>query len=594
MKRQKANLADFIRSRQFEETVTRPLARTAKSFAKGAASAGDLAALPINAASNFLGYEDIVAYPSSVVEDLFSNYTNGLTNPQNELERYVDTIGESLTPSFGIKGLNRGAPNNQYVRRLTPETRKELAGIASAGAGLQYGREEFPESALAQVGTSIGGAFLPGGIAKTANAVRHPIQTAKNLGSMVPTPVNVAKSNYRNFDLEEAIPAKEAAKRLGIHLRPSETTGNPFVAAYEGKLGKNPKSAAKLYESGKVRQGKIEKAIEDIYETTAPQGTRDKTKALYAESDPISISQNTLTNLMEEEPILAKAINRVLRTTEYESNLKGYGTTSTKFLDLVKRDLDDKIAGLKGERANTKAAFLTEARDKLVSAIDEVNPVYAKARAEAQKDIIRNAIERKASSPTEGGKNFYNKILKDNKGFKDLYHKLKNNPDAQERLKDMRLAFKNLIEPVSTEAAASQARGKPEMPPGVLKGIKAFADKVTKGAYDNAAVELILNPEWEQELKNIARIKDPLTKTKAMESIFQAALHPNEIINEKENLGNPVEEDAELQNLSSEQLQQLIDEEELSQLSSAELQALIDEEERKSSPIKNYLQERNQ
>lgn len=162
-KRSSLTLADYIKSQQFEDWVTRPIARAAKTTAKGLASFGDLANLPINAARGFAGYEPLQS-PSEIVGNAFDQYTNGLTVPQNEFERGIDTAGEFITSGGPFGAASKTAP---ILGKLAAQTPKELIGTAAAGGGFQAGREMAPDSYAVPLVTSLAAG-------KAANAITSP------------------------------------------------------------------------------------------------------------------------------------------------------------------------------------------------------------------------------------------------------------------------------------------------------------------------------------------------------------------------------------------------------------------------------------
>ncbi len=150
MKQNKSSmtLADFIKSQQFEDWVTRPIARAAKTTAMGIAAPIDIAALPVNAARGFAGYAPLpsASQKSGESVDTIIEALGGrpnLTEAQNFPESVVDTAGEFVASGgpFGIAG--KAAP---ILSKLAAQTPKELAGVAAAGAGFQGGREIAPDS----------------------------------------------------------------------------------------------------------------------------------------------------------------------------------------------------------------------------------------------------------------------------------------------------------------------------------------------------------------------------------------------------------------------------------------------------------------
>lgn len=490
------------------DMIVRQELRTAKNLAAGAVGIGDAINMAINPIWTRLGGEEL-GMPSQFIRESADTLTGGLTKSRNMRERFEDTATEFAGPGGLTKVASKAYPAVKALQKLSPQTATQALAPVTAGLGVQTARELYPNSSLAEMAAGLIGGLAPGG---ASAATKTGAYLQRNL---LPSPSQAAMNNYRNIDLNEATAAKEAGERLGFQLRPSETTGNPFVAAHEGQSGIHPSTSEALYQAGKKREPQISNAIEDLYSTIAPAGTTDKTKALYSKADPILLPDETFTKLMQDEPKLAKTVKDVLKDVDYKSELKGFQQNSTKVLDRVKRVLDDQIENAPKQLASV----LRKTRKKLVDALDEVNPTYTQARKEAQKDVVVNKIKDKIGSTNKGGANFYKKILKDDKSFKDIYRSLEGNPDAQRKLVDMRTAFKNLIEPISTKQAASQAKIASKTS-GPIKFAKDLANKLTNGLYDKAAVDLILDPQWDKRLKAAIKIKNPDAKAQAFDLLL--------------------------------------------------------------------------
>lgn len=559
------------------DLIVRSELRTAKNLAAGAVGIGDAINMAINPIWTRLGGEEL-GMPSQFIRESADTLTGGLTKPRNMSERFVDTATEFASPGGITKLASKVYPTIKALQKISPQTTTQALAPITAGIGVQGARELYPNSTLAEVTAGLIGGLAPGGASAVAKGAAY---LQRNL---LPSPSQAAMNNYRNIDLHEATAAKEAGERLGFQLRPSETTGNPFVAAHEGQSGIHPSTAEALYQAGKKREPQISNAIEDLYSTIAPAGTTDKTKALYSKADPIVLPDETFTKLMQDEPKLAKTLRDVLKDVNYQSDLKGFQQNSTKVLDRVKRVLDDQIQ----DAPKQLASVLRKTRKKLVDALDEVNPTYKQARKEAQKDAVVNKIKDKIGSTNKGGTNFYKKILKDDKSFKDIYRSLEGNPDAQRKLVDMRTAFKNLIEPISTKQAAAQAKVASKTS-GPIKFAKDLANKLTNGLYDKAAVDLILDPQWDKRLKAAIKIKNPDAKAQVFESLL------NDVQNTTTQTSKgPQAQEAPAKRKSPEELQALVDKHKAENpnaapvnktpLSAIELQALVDKHRAQQQP----------
>lgn len=567
----------------FEEFVLRPVARAGRTTAKGLASLGDLANLPVNAALGFAGMQPLQS-PSELVGQAIDSATNNYAAPQNDYEQVFDTAGEFLTgmlPFMGAAKVANGI-SQAALSGLSPKTGVDLLSAAGAGAGMEAFNQAFPENPVAPLVGSLAGGFAPSAAIGAKNLVKNALPTYKSANSLA------------NLNLEEALPTKAAAERLGFQATPAEASGDPFIAAKQGTLGTSEKGGLKLAEYGKSNRdkqvGAIQGLLGDISETSLSNLSPDerirsisqrviekeknalqaKAEPLYKKAESQIIDPKTVRALIEENGTIEKAFKNVLKDPDYKTELKGFSPYSTKVLDLVKRNIDDQISVNMRAGESNKARLLTNAKSSLVDIIDKFNPTYKEARTvysegapsvkaieesplgkiaerkdltiknigkdifdkqqtnpnvfkdirdrvykedpESWNAIVRQEMERKIGSANDGGSNFYRKVLKDDKTYEQFSAALANNKNAQNKLADMRLAFKNLIEPVTAKTAASQAKSSLNVSRSTAQFIKNMLDNVLGGRYDKAAIELITDPKWDERLTQIKSLKNPEEK----------------------------------------------------------------------------------
>ncbi len=183
----------------------------------------------------------------------------------------------------------------------------------------------------------------------------------------------------------------------------------------EGRSPATSRGGAELTAYNTARENEaIPKAMEDTFganaSTSSPveaannameaassmikQASKDRTAAVapkYAEVMGKKIPPTWLQNLLEKNPVLNQEYNsaqgnpviqQLLSDASEEHGIE-IPDNSIGFLDVLKKSLDGKIAASKtnfgASTAETKA--LTSARNRLVSALDDLNPKYAEARA---------------------------------------------------------------------------------------------------------------------------------------------------------------------------------------------------------------------
>jgi hypothetical protein len=154
--------------------------------------------------------------------------------------------------------------------------------------------------------------------------------------------------------------------------------------------------------------------------------------------------------------------------------------------------------------------------------MDERVPEYAQAREEAQKSIIRSKIQKLMSKKELKGSTFFNTILKNEDEFNKLHQDLKNVPEAQDKLKDMRLAWKNLINIGKPNSAAFRSQEGLDQSRDWMKAIMDNWNKLTGAKRNVAAIKFINSPDWEKGFAKIAEIKD---KEKRIAALGRMMVH---------------------------------------------------------------------
>jgi hypothetical protein len=313
--------------------------------------------------------------------------------------------------------------------------------------------------------------------------------------------------------------------------------------------------------------------------TGKEQALAKSAKPLYKSSAMQLVPEDKMAALVNE-PIITDALKKIGNDPIFASELKGFEPNSIKVLDLTKRNIDDSIeSAMRGGEKN-KARLLMGAKEKLLSVMDEASPDYAAARSlysegakpleklrnsyvgkianlsdqqlksvsktifdpaqtdvkvlakmrneisnnnpEAWRRIIRNEMERRLdqSAGDYAGSTFYGKILRSDRDFKQFMTATEGYPKIQQKLSDMRLAFKDLIEPVSAKTAARLSKSSLDVPRSTMQAAIDFAKNVTGGKYDQAAIKLITSNTWDKEFSKIAKISNKQIKMQKLNALM--------------------------------------------------------------------------
>lgn len=313
-----------------------------------------------------------------------------------------------------------------------------------------------------------------------------------------------------------------AGERLGLtHIRPGEASANPFTAAAETSVGKSPKGAQLLYEAGQKRLGSEEKSIENLFENIFPKSLEERKNALYKTAESKEVPDTLLKEFHDNE-IFKTALAHVKREPAYKEALKNVPENSIQYLNQVKEALDDMI-----EKAPTKEArIIRNTKNNFVGKLDEISPEYKEARQLAERGIVRKEIEKLFNKKDETGTNLFKTLLSNKRDYNDLQKKFKrleetgSTPEqvesmksAQQQLEDMKLVFERLITTPTAKTAATLARQNTTKEGNLTAMAKQFLHKLFHSDnYDVAAVKLITNPKWADEVEKLGEItkKDKL------------------------------------------------------------------------------------
>lgn len=303
----------------------------------------------------------------------------------------------------------------------------------------------------------------------------------------------------------------EASRRLGLpYFSPAEASGNPFTGAAQGGVGKTEEGAKLLYERGQQRaqgeQNAIDKLLTDIHTGAGENETKigGKTKdELYEEAKPIIVPEKKLTSFRDNE-IFKDAESHVLSDSAFREKLKGVNPNSIEYLDMIKRAMGDMIEN--AGKKTTRAALITNTQQKLMKTMDDIAPEYKDARSIAEREITRRNIEKAFNSKAMTGTNF-GKFLSNKKTYDKLQNNLRNVPDAQSRLEDMRDVFTRLINvPTAKTAEALSRTSMSKERSSTQTAMKMLQEILSGGKYDKAAVNIVTSPDWEKELAKLKKI----------------------------------------------------------------------------------------
>ena len=502
------NLGGLLSGGKIISKLPNMLARTGTIAAQSAGAGGD----PVHAA--LLG----------VIGDMTARGVGKAIPKRQPVEpQAVDGLPE-LPPDDG--GAGASAANPVFGTTPTasiPKTMNQPALNVTLG-GLGY----IPTLAKA---LAEGAKAVPEKVAKTAKAVPEALgkgtasvlETAADYGSKIPGAAEVlqptmgALASYLKHisvapeemaqrklfgdltskDLPQINERMEAAKRLGLSfLTPGEALLSPFQTAKEANIGKTSSGAKLLYEKGKERVGSEGQAINSLLDTVydAKKLAPEK-QAAYDET----MGQTLPPDFMEkwkQNPIVDWALKQMESKPTYKSELKDVPKDSFEYWNIVKRVIGDlekgEAKGMQGFSSNAA----TKVRNNMVDEMDQLQPRYEDARNIAEREFTRRDLEDVFDKKTMTLNNFWS-FLKSDKAFNKVMRKLDAFPDAQQKLKDIRLLSNEII-PFDESIRTSYKLEKTGMTKdrNKLDALKRDLDERYGKEHDVAAVNLMTNPDW--------------------------------------------------------------------------------------------------
>lgn len=420
---------------------------------------------------------------------------SAIQNPQ-EAGKSASTAAAATVP-FSVAAHLVGS-GNKIVRNVG---RTALAGLGGVSG---Y-----------EVGKHLGGA-VPGMIGGLAGAALSGFHLDPELEAQRTHFPGVEGTGY-----EEKL---KAANRLGLkYITPAEASGNPFVGGQQGAVGKTEKGSKLLYERGEERVASEKAAINKLFDTIHTEKLEPEIKKLYTQSYENSLPNEVLSSFKENE--VFKRAERIIKSRPaFKESLKDVSENSIAYLDHVKKAMDDMINTAERQGANSEARIMKQTRDQLLAETDKYAPQYKQARQMAERQITRRNLEKALNEHDIRGTDFFRKALKNDKNFEKLMQSLRNVPEAQQQLKDMRLVFRDLINPPTVRTAAGLAKTsmtkERSSAQAILNEIKEI---YTSGKYDTAAVELITNPKWADKLKQAAQATTKEKRAAKMIDLFGKA-----------------------------------------------------------------------
>lgn len=460
--------------------------------------------------------ESVEGIPQTLLE-IGAGAGQGLANTGAGINRLL-TKGANLIPGVN---LPEGPTVDIAPNKLSSKIGEFGGSIAGGGSLLKYlnairgiptnigteiAKNAFAGSAMSPEEQGLGALLGGGGSALGAALGKILPKVANKLG----LGAKPGRETIEGLDYEKLKPSIEAAERLGTPLRPSEASRNPFIGGLEGKYPRTREAAYENVELGMQRSGKEKKAINKLLSTIYDKSTAsdNKLSEMYSNVSRWNLKPE-LTNHLKQDPLIAKAIDIVKKDPAWQRNLKNTSENNVAFLDKVKRELGEHEEAFKrASGGKGKAREYGQARKNLTKALDQAVPGYKSARNLAERKIARESIEKKLKKSEVSGSEFFKKIIENDQEFNKKFKSLRNVPEAQSQLKDMKEAWHSLINVEKPGTAAYQSEKSINQARGSLQRIENIWRQLTGKKKNVEAIKFIRSNKWVEELKEASKSKD--------------------------------------------------------------------------------------
>ncbi len=431
----------------------------------------------------------------------------GLTSDEDKL-KYGAEAG-------GITGTT--APLSQLVLSGNPYLRTGSRMLLGGGLSYLGGQTGSSIGDITGIpGASTLGAGLLGTLGFLAGSRGRPTSYAQRT-------ISKDLEKYPNY--KENIAASE---RLGTQITPAEATADVNKAVLQGKVERSQSGSQIMSDFGKTRLESEQNAINTLKDIIFPISEKPQIQKLYNEAfydAPVildkrgkitadfkknhSIRAPEVLSEFENNEIFKKAEKLMLKEPEYMEALKGAPRDSVEYLNGIKRIIGDREFA--DNIGNFKKSSLTKTRIDLTKSLDDISGGYKKARNLDERYQTLKDIEKFYDKRKQTGQNM-KKMLESKEDYNQLLNHVRDIPEAQQYLKDMKQIFPNFLSPNSIQAARALEKGSINKARSAMQYLEeALAQKLGLGVYDKELAKLMTHPKWYEQIGKLKEVS-PLEK----------------------------------------------------------------------------------
>lgn len=199
-----------------------------------------------------------------------------------------------------------------------------------------------------------------------------------------------------------------------------------------------------------------------------------------------------------------------------------------------------KLANLNESQLQQASRIIFDPQETDPKVLHRMRDQFLKEDPEAWRGIVRNEMERRMINQNLGktdnyGSNFFDNILANERQYNQFYQALKGDRKAQLRMRDMKGAFKNLLNSYTPKTAAGHSATNVSQMRNLGKQAEKLLGNLAGGKRDQAMINIITDQKWDDqfreaikamEQKNLSPMRKLLKQAgseEAMNAISQGA-----------------------------------------------------------------------
>lgn len=393
-------------------------------------------------------------------------------------------------------GYGVGVPAAAHLALGSNPLVRTLAGLGVGGV-VGYNQGGWQGAAEgAALGATVPHALREIGIGKTP--------VSADMLTRDPNPL--AKSRY------------EAGKRIGDVPTPAEAFADRGkMARAQGRISHSEEGIEEMATQGDKRIANQKTAINRLLNNIFPNSRQGKgiVSGLYKKAYEKNLTENAFNDLMDD-PIISQTAKRVAENPMYQKDLRDVRKNNVAYLDIIKRDLGDMAEESKRAGKGNAARIYGDSAQKVIDAIEKEAPIYKQARMAAERQITRRNMQKAMGGKPITGANFFNKFLANEDKFNELLGKLRNVPQAQRQLKDMKMAWENLVGMDTTKSVVGRTAGSTNLARESMTKLWNEFKNAFGAPADVERAKFIHDPKWWDKFDDVMKYKDKVKRRDAI------------------------------------------------------------------------------